>query len=96
MELIDLLPKVAEYGTTGIVCLTLYLVAQMYRPHFATMSDALKALPPALAALVERIEQVEEGLGDVQRELAVIKDRLPRSDTALLGAYLSKPVGDRP
>lgn len=78
MELIDLLPKVMEYGPVGVMALALYLIARMYLPHAAAFSQALQALPPALSALVERVKEVEEGLHEVRGELAVIRDRLTR------------------
>lgn len=86
MELIELLPKVAEYGATGVLALAFYLVARMYHPQFSALTGALKELPAALAALAATIsdhsERLEGGLDDVQQELAVIKDRLPRPDSA--------------
>ena len=83
-ELIALLPKVVEYGAVGIFSLTLYLIAKMFLPHFVTLTKALSELPPALGQLGKRIEEIEEGLGDVRRELAVIRDRLPRASTQTL------------
>lgn len=93
MELLDLLPHVTEYGAVGVMALALYLIARMYLPHAAAMARALEALPPALAALTGRIDEVEEGLHEVRGELAVIRDRLPRSAETLLQAHLSQPPG---
>lgn len=90
MELIDLLPKVAEYGATGVLALALYLIARLYHPQFSALSQGLKDLPAALAALTETIgersEQLEEGLDEVKTQLEVIKDRLPRQGEQRLAA----------
>lgn len=91
-ELIPLLPKLAEYGAVGIIAGASLIAAKMYLPHFALLAKALQDLPPALSTLVERIEDIEEGLGEVRRELAVIRDRLPRDGSALLQAYLQQPA----
>lgn len=83
-DLLPLLPKLAEYGAVGIIAGVLYLVAKMYLPHFAILSKALQDLPPALTVLAERVGAVEDGVEDVSRELAVIKDRLPRAEHELV------------
>ena len=89
-ELIGLLPKVVEYGAVGIFSLTLYLIAKMFLPHFVTLTKALSELPPVLSALAERVKEVEAGLSDVRKELAVVKDRLPRASTATLRGLLER------
>lgn len=87
-ELLPLLPKLAEYGAVGIIAGVLYLVARLYHPQFATLVGALKELPGALTSLSATIsahsEKIEDGLGDVKAELAVIKDRLPRAEHELV------------
>lgn len=90
MELIDLLPKVAEYGATGVMALALYLIARLYHPQFAALSQGLKDLPAALTALTKTIsdhgERLDDGLGEIGTQLEVIKDRLPRQGEQRLAA----------